>query len=99
MILEPTTITCKTGKEFKLVPIGPEYAEEYLEFMHQVSSDTHFMSRYGDEVKQDEKALSTERERIKMLKESRQLQSRTVDIRIRDQYLLRIDLRRMILKI
>ena len=51
MILEPTTITCKTGKEFKLVPIGPEYAEEYLEFMHQVSSDTHFMSRYGDEVK------------------------------------------------
>ena len=67
MILESTTITCKTGKEFQLVPIGPEHAEKFLDFMHQVSCDTHFMTRYGDEVKLDEEAVQAERNRIKML--------------------------------
>ena len=58
------TITCKNEKEFRLVQIGPEHAEKFLDFMHQVSCDSHFMNRYGDEVAQDEKAIQAERERI-----------------------------------
>ena len=69
MILKPKTITCKTGKEFQLIPIGPDNAEQFLDFMHQVSSETHFMSRYGDEVKQDEAAVQAERNRLTTFQE------------------------------
>ena len=67
--LKPITITCKTGKEFQLIPIGPENAEQFLDFMHQVSSDTHFMSRYGDEVKQDDAAVQAEKNRLTTFQE------------------------------
>ena len=70
MILDSTTITCKTGKEFQLVSIGPDNAEQFLDFMHQVSCDTHFMSRYGEEVKLDAAAIQAEKERQKTLQDS-----------------------------
>lgn len=70
MILDTTTVTSKTGKEFQLVSIGPDDAERFLDFMHQVSCDTHFMSRYGDEVKQDDAAIQAEKTRLKTLQDS-----------------------------
>ena len=69
MKFEPEKITCKNGKEYKLVSIGPDNAEQFLDFMHQVSSDTHFMTRYGDEVGQDEEAVEAEKSRLKGLYE------------------------------
>ena len=65
MYLESENFTCKNGKELKIASIGPEYAEQFLKFMRQVSDDTHFMSRYGDEVGQTEKDITAERERQK----------------------------------
>ncbi len=61
-------VTNKAGNEFKLVFIGPEHAEQFLDFMHQVSCDTHFMSRYGDEVLQDESAIQAEQARLNTFK-------------------------------
>ena len=64
MHFEAEIITCKSGKELRIVSIGPDYAEQFLDFMHQVSNDTHFMSRYGNEVGQTEKDILAERERL-----------------------------------
>ncbi len=69
MHFEAEKITGKSGKEFKILPIGPDHAGQFLDFMRQVSEDTHFMSRYGDEVGQTEKDILAERERQKVLSE------------------------------
>lgn len=69
MILKPKTITCKNGKEFTIASIGPNNAVQFLDFMHQVSSDTHFMYRYGDEISQDEKAIQEEQIRLTTFQE------------------------------
>ena len=69
MIMDSKTITCKNGNEYRIVSIGPENAKQFLDFMHQVSSDTHFMSRYGDEIKEDSKAIEGEQSRLKNLYE------------------------------
>ena len=63
MFFEPEMISCKSGKELKIAPLDPDYAEQFLDFMYQVSDDTHFMSRYGDEVGQTDKDIAAERER------------------------------------
>ncbi|MBO4901540.1 MAG: GNAT family N-acetyltransferase [Lachnospiraceae bacterium] len=66
-MIKTFTISGKTEKEFRLVEIGPEHVEQYLDFMHQVSSDSHFMNRYGDEVLLDAEAVQVERERIQAI--------------------------------
>lgn len=67
MYLAPENFTCKDGKKLRIASIGPKYAEEFLDFMRQVSEDTHFMSRYGDEVGLAQKDIVAERERQKIL--------------------------------
>ncbi|MBQ2609678.1 MAG: GNAT family N-acetyltransferase [Butyrivibrio sp.] len=67
MYMEPEKIICKNGKEYKMTSIGPNNAVEYLDLMYQVSSDTHFMTRYGDEVKRDEAGVEAEKARLKRL--------------------------------
>ena len=66
MNLEPEKITCRNGKEYKLTSIGPDNAVQFLDFMHQVSSDTHYMVRYGDEVAQDEKAVEVQKAKLEL---------------------------------
>ena len=69
MTIEPKMITCKNGANYKIEPIGPDNAEQFLDFMQQVSGDTHFMTRYGDEVKLDNDAIKAEKTRLKSLKD------------------------------
>lgn len=58
---------CKNGKELKITTIGPKEAEQFLKFMKQVSGETHFMSRYEDEVDLSKEGIAAERERQKIL--------------------------------
>ncbi|SDB43104.1 Ribosomal protein S18 acetylase RimI [Pseudobutyrivibrio sp. YE44] len=67
MYFEPEKITSKSGRELKIAPIGPDHAEQFLDFMRQVSEDTHFMSRYGDEVGLTDKDITIEKKRQKEL--------------------------------
>ncbi len=67
MKMAPKSITSKNGKEFTIVSIGPDNAEQFLDFMRLVSDETHFMTRYGDEIGQSEMDILAERERQKVL--------------------------------
>ena len=69
MVRESKKITCKNGKEFTLVFLGSNNAEQFLDFMHQVSGETHFMSRYEDEVKIDIEAIQEEKNILKSFEE------------------------------
>lgn len=60
-------ILCKNGKELKITTIGPNEAEQFLKFMKQVSGETHFMSRYEDEIDLSKEGIAAERERQKIL--------------------------------
>ena len=63
------TITDKKGNTYILKKISAEHAEQYLDFMHQVSGETHYMLRYDDEIVMSEKGIDAERERIRSLYE------------------------------
>ncbi len=69
MQLGPEKVTTKKGNEYILRSIGPDNVEEFLDFMRQVSADTHFMSRYSDEVGSDEYEVLAEKARLKTLYE------------------------------
>ncbi len=63
MNLEAEKFNCKNGTELQILSIGPAYAKEYLDFMKQVSDETHYMSRYGDEIGLSENEIMAEKDR------------------------------------
>lgn len=67
MHLEEEQFICKNGKKLKIQSIGPTYAEEFLDFMRQVSEETHFMSRYADEIGKSKNDVLAEKERQRIL--------------------------------
>ncbi len=67
MHLESEQFTCGNGIELNISSIGSSYTEEFLDFMRQVSNETHFMSRYGDEIGQSKNDILAEQERQSIL--------------------------------
>ncbi len=61
MHLETETITYRNGTVLRIASLGPKYAEAFLRFMRQVSEETHFMARYGDEIDLTPEAVAAER--------------------------------------
>ena len=53
-------ITGKNGQKYTMKSINAANAEQFLDFMYQVSDDTHFMTRYGDEVVKSENDIKEE---------------------------------------
>lgn len=60
-------ITGKDGQKYTMKSINAANAEQFLDFMYQVSDDTHFMTRYGDEVGHGEKEIKEEEKRLQSL--------------------------------
>lgn len=60
-------ITGKDGQKYTMKSINAANAEQFLDFMYQVSDDTHFMTRYGDEVGKSENDIKEEGNRLQNL--------------------------------
>ena len=60
-------ITGKNGQKYTMKSINAANAEQFLDFMYQVSDDTHFMTRYGDEVGKSENDIKEEGKRLQSL--------------------------------